>query len=124
MNECHGSRNHHHCQDGGQPVVPSDCYWLHDGACRGELQALGAREGRRHRRALTTFDVEWQIAHVKNMMANTRSWPLDGMRVIFAGRVLRDEQTVDEVGLKANAVVVVMAKRVRFQWWTLINCDF
>ena len=59
-------------------------------------------------RCLEVFIRSDTIAHVKSRLTNASKFPLDQLRLTFAGRLLEDERTLSYYNIRDNDTVEVV----------------
>jgi F420-0:gamma-glutamyl ligase len=66
-----------------------------------------------------------QVGEIKAQIAELKAFPLEGMKLIFAGAVLTDAQVLSATTIKDNDFVVcVVKKAVRLAgWWRIALID-
>jgi len=53
-----------------------------------------------------------QISQLKDELAKAKDWSRPGMRMVYSGTMLKDDQTVEGVGIKPNGLIICMLKKV------------
>jgi hypothetical protein len=60
-----------------------------------------------------TVQAEWTVLQVKEELVKLKQYALAGIKLICAGKVLKDTQTLSAVGVTAGSFMVVMVSKVR-----------